>query len=98
MAFLRVGIVNFFGTPSFPRVEPIKNSCDYVNENSQRQDYGDDLTKAPCVFARLDDGAVPMDLGHYEYAFRCSGNRQTTHHQLECRGSTRSRSGGKKVR
>jgi hypothetical protein len=47
--------MNFFGTPSFLRVAPITNSSDYVNEISQRQDYSDDLTKAPCVFSRLDD-------------------------------------------
>jgi hypothetical protein len=47
--------MNFFGTPLFLRGMPITNSHDYVNENSQRQDYSDDLTKAPCIFARLDD-------------------------------------------
>jgi hypothetical protein len=43
------------GTPLFLRVLPIANSCDYVDKISKRQDYSDDLTKAPCVFARLDD-------------------------------------------
>jgi len=87
--------MNFIGTPLFLRVVPITKSSDYVNEYSQCQDYSDDLTKAPCVFTRLDDGAIGMDLGHCEYAFRCFklGNRQTTHHQLEGRNTIHSRSG-----
>jgi hypothetical protein len=43
------------GTPLFLRVLPIANSSDYVDKISKRQDYSDDLTKAPRVFARLDD-------------------------------------------
>jgi len=51
---LYLGIMSF-GTPLFLRLLPITNTSDYVNKNSQRQDYSDDLTKAPCVFTRLDD-------------------------------------------
>ena len=53
---LYLGNMNFFGTPLFLSVAaPITNSYDYVNENSQCQDYSDDLTKTPRVFARLDN-------------------------------------------
>ena len=68
--------MSFFGALFFLRVAPITNSYDYVNEISQRQDYGNDLTKAPCVFARLNDRVIPMDLGHCEYAFRCFGQQE----------------------
>lgn len=96
---LYLGIMGLFGTLSFLRVTPITNCSDYINEISQRQNYSDDLTEAPCVFARLDNGAIPMDLGHIEYAFSYFGNRKTTHHQLEGRDTISSRSGeGKKVK
>jgi hypothetical protein len=34
---------------------PPTNGCHYVNDNSQGQDYGDDLTEPPFVIAKLDD-------------------------------------------
>jgi hypothetical protein len=32
----------------------LTNNGHYVNENPQGQDYSDDLTEPPLVFARLD--------------------------------------------
>jgi len=87
--------MNFFETPLFLRAVSITNSYDYVNEFFQRQHYRDDLTKAPCVFAGLDNRAIAMSLGHCEYAFHCFGSRQTTHHQLEGRNTIHTRSGEK---
>ena len=41
---------------------PLTNSRHYINENTQGQDYSDDLTKPPIVFASLDDWAIVIDL------------------------------------
>ncbi len=49
------GIMTFFGTLSFLCIVQITNGYHYVNENTQSQDCSDDMTEAPCVFARLDD-------------------------------------------
>jgi hypothetical protein len=46
----------------FLRAAPLTNNHHYVNKNSYCQDYSNDLTKAPVVFARLGDGAIAMDL------------------------------------
>jgi hypothetical protein len=51
----------FIGRCSFLR-PPLTNGHDYVNENSQSQDYSDELTEAPGVFAGLDDRAIARDL------------------------------------
>ena len=41
---------------------PLTNSRRHVNENSQGQDYSDDLTESPFVFSQLDDRAIVIDL------------------------------------
>ncbi len=59
-----MALLPFLGTHLhlFLRAAPLTNSHHYVNKNSYCQDYGNDLTKAPVVFARLGDGAIVMDL------------------------------------
>ena len=49
-----------FGVASHPA--PLTNSCQYVDAHSQGQDYSNDLTEPPLVFAGLYDWAIAMDL------------------------------------
>ena len=48
------GFKTIFGRYMF-LCAPLTNSHHHVNETSQNQDYRDDLTEAPGVFARLND-------------------------------------------
>ena len=76
----------------------VTNSRHYVNENSQGQDYSDDLTEPPFVFARLNVGAIVRDLEQWNTSvrnvcfFMFFDDGETTHNQLEVRNDIHSKS------
>ena len=55
------GIGTFIGRRSFLH-PPLANGHHHVNENPYSQDYSDELTEAPNVFAGLDVRVIASDL------------------------------------